>query len=200
MDASPLDVTSLCYWAHPARVFAHTLSHSTVEMIVSHCQFIVGAFKGLRGFLYLQVVHSVSKQAAHTRTARSEHTEHYHILLLIHQCWSCSFSNFEKLLFFEGIVCFVSGSSSPRLHFVKQAAPSATLAENIYPECIEFATTRKVISIQMSEAAGEEKFLKRKGNICRSPRRRGSVRGEQLLRRMSPLMKWCFLIILPSER
>lgn len=66
---------------------------------------------------------------------------------------------------------FVSGSSSLRLHFVKQAAPSATSTCNIYPECIEFATIIKVISIQMSEAAGVEERLLNGGNGCRSPRR-----------------------------
>lgn len=48
----------------------------------------------------------------------------------------------------------MSGSSSLGLHFVKQAAPSATLTCNVYPECIEFTTIIKVISIQMSAAAG----------------------------------------------
>lgn len=128
--------------------------------------------------------------SAHTTNTLGVATHYYEFISLP----AAAFKSLKSSVS-EGIVCFVSsgGSSSLRLRFVKQAAPSATLTCNIYPECIGFATTMKVISIQMSEAAGGEESFLNGGNGCRSPRRVFVAprigAGEREVRCVSPLMK-----------
>lgn len=92
------------------------------------------------------------------------------VLFLTHQCLGRSVSS-------EGVVCSVS-RSRPRLHFGKQAVPSATSTCSIYPQCTEPATTTQLISIQMSAAA-----RRAEGRACSTDGAFVAARGRSL---------WCW--------